>query len=128
MAVFADNKFFDMVKDAILFKTTKGEYLTLQEYLANNEGKLGKKVVYASEPTRQTAAIAMYEKQEIGVVVLDSLIDLNFVSFMEYSAGVEGLSFVRVDGDAATFTKEEEADEETKKANEESEKALKGPV
>lgn len=121
-----DGKFFDMVKEAVLFKTTKGEYFTLQEYLAKNEGKLGKKVVYASEPTRQSASIALYEKQEIGVVVLDSLIDLNFVSFMEYSAGVEGLHFVRVDGDAATFTKEEaEADEETKKQNEENEKALK---
>jgi len=97
----------------------------LQEYLAKNEGKLGKKVVYASDPTRQSASIAMYEKKEIDVVVLDALIDLNFVSFIEYSAGVEGLSFVRVDGDAATFTKDEEADEETKKKTEEDEKTLK---
>ena len=120
-----DAKFFDMVKDSILFKTTKGDYLTLQEYLAKNEGKLGKKVIYANEPTRQSASIALYEKQEIDVVALDTLIDLNFVSFMEYSAGIEGLSFARVDADAATFTKEEEADEETKKQTEESEKALK---
>ncbi|HPF88721.1 MAG TPA: molecular chaperone HtpG [Candidatus Limiplasma sp.] len=120
-----DAKFFDMVKDSILYKTTKGDYLTLQEYLAKNEGKLGKKVVYASDPTRQSASIAMYEKKEIDVVVLDALIDLNFVSFIEYSAGVEGLSFVRVDGDAATFTKDEEADEETKKKTEEDEKTLK---
>ncbi len=120
-----DGKFFDMVKDSILYKTTKGDYFTLQEYLAKNEGKLGKKVIYASDPTRQSASIAMYEKQEIDVVVLDALIDLNFVSFIEYSAGVEGLSFVRVDADAATFTKQEEADEETKKKNEESEKTLK---
>ena len=120
-----DGKFFDMVKDTILFKTTKGEYFTLQEYLAKNEAKLGKKVVYTSDPTRQSASVALYEKQDIDVVALDNLIDLNFVSFMEHSAGVEGLSFARVDADAATFTKEEEADEETKKQNEENEKALK---
>jgi molecular chaperone HtpG len=120
-----DGKFFDMVKDSILFKTTKGDYLTLQEYLARNEGKLGKKVIYASEPTRQSASIALYEKREIDVVALDTLIDLNFVSFIEYSAGVEGLSFARVDADVATFTKDEEADEETKKKTEESEKTLK---
>ncbi|MFH1513580.1 MAG: molecular chaperone HtpG [Bacillota bacterium] len=120
-----DAKFFDMVKDSILFKTSKGEYFTLQEYMAKNEGKLVKKVVYANDPTRQSASIALYEKQGIDVVVLDSLIDLNFVSFMEYSAGVEGLSFARVDADAATFTKAEEADEEMKKKNEEAEKGLK---
>jgi len=120
-----DGKFFDMVKDTILYKTTKGDYLTLQEYLAKNEAKLGKKVVYTSDPTRQSASVALYEKQGIDVVALDTLIDLNFVSFIEYSAGVEGLSFARVDADAATFTKEEAADDEAKKQTEESEKALK---
>ena len=120
-----DGKFFDMVKDTILYKTTKGEYFTLQEYLAKNEAKLGKKVVYTSDPTRQSASVALYEKQGIDVVALDTLIDLNFVSFIEYSAGVEGLSFARVDADAATFTKEEAADDDTKKQTEESEMALK---
>ena len=120
-----DGKFFDMVKDTVLYKTTGGEYLTLQEYLAKNEAKLGKKVIYTSDPTRQSASVALYEKQGIDVVALDTMIDLNFVSFIEYSAGVEGLSFARVDADAATFTKEEEAGEEEKKKNEEAEKALK---
>ena len=109
-----DAKFFDAVKDTLLYKTTKGEHVTLAEYLAKNEGKLGKKVVYTSDPTRQAASVAMYENQAIDVVVLDALIDLNFVSFIEYSAGVEGLSFVRVDADATTFTKQEEADEAVK--------------
>jgi molecular chaperone HtpG len=120
-----DAKFFDMVKDAILYKTTKGEYFTLQEYLAKNEGKLGKKVVYANDPMRQSASVALYEKQGIDVVALDTLIDLNFVSFIEYSAGVEGLSFARVDADAATFTKQEELGDEVKKETEEAQKALK---
>jgi len=111
-----DAKFFDQVKDTLLYKTTKGNHVTLSEYLAKNEGKLGKKVVYTSDPTRQSASIAMYEGKDIDVVVLDALIDLNFISFIEYSAGVEGLSFARVDADAATFTSVEEAtDEEAKK-------------
>ncbi|HNW87478.1 MAG TPA: molecular chaperone HtpG [Candidatus Limiplasma sp.] len=120
-----DAKFFDQVKDTILYKTTKGDHVTLTEYLAKNEGKLGKKVVYTSDPMRQAASIAMYEGKEIDVVVLDALIDLNFVSFIEYSAGVEGLSFARVDADAATFTREEEAtDEDAKKALEEQQTQL----
>ncbi len=113
-----DAKFFEQVKDTLLYKTTVGSHLTLNEYLARNEGKIGKKVVYTSDPTRQTASIAMYTHKEIDVVVLDALIDLNFVSFIEYSAGVEGLSFLRVDADAETFTQPEEGaqDEEAKKA------------
>ncbi|MCE5343253.1 MAG: molecular chaperone HtpG [Eubacteriales bacterium] len=115
-----DAKFFDQVKDTLLYKTTKGSHLTLSEYLARNEGKIGKKVVYTSDPTRQTASIAMYAQKDIDVVVLDALIDLNFVSFIEYSAGVEGLTFARVDADAETFTQQEDdaQDEEARKAQE----------
>ena len=118
-----DSKFFDQVKDTLLYKTTKGEYLTLSEYLSKNEGKLGgKKVIYTNDPTRQSASVAMYDAEGIDVVVMDALIDLNFLSFMEYSAGVEGLTFARVDADSQTFQKE--MSEEEKKRSEEGEKAL----
>lgn len=118
-----DAKFFDQVKDTLLYKTTKGEYLTLNEYLSKNEGKLGgKKVIYTNDPTRQSASVAMYDAEGIDVVVMDALIDLNFLSFMEYSAGVEGLTFARVDADSQTFQKEMTEDE--KKQSEEDEKKL----
>ena len=118
-----DSKFFDQVKDTLLYKTTKGEYLTLNEYLSKNEGKLGgKKVIYTNDPTRQSASVAMYDAEGIDVVVMDALIDLNFLSFMEYSSGVEGLTFARVDADSQTFQKEMTEDE--KKQSEEDEKKL----
>lgn len=118
-----DAKFFDQVKDTLLYKTTKGEYLTLQEYLSKNEGKLGgKKVIYTNDPTRQSASVAMYDAEGIDVMVMDALIDLNFLSFMEYSSGVEELTFARVDADSQTFQKEMTEDE--KKQSEEDEKKL----
>lgn len=117
-----DNKFFEQVKDTLLFKTTKDEYFTIQEYLGRNEGKVGKKIIYTNDPTRQSASVALYDAEGVDVVTLDALIDLNFVSFMEYSAGVEDLHFARVDADSATFTKEQT--EEEKKQSEEDEKKL----
>lgn len=117
-----DAKFFEQVKDTLLFKTTKGEYLTLAEYLSKNEGKVGKKVIYTNDPTRQAANVALYDNEGVDVVVMDSLIDLNFVSFMEYSAGVDGLSFARVDADSEAFQKEQT--EEEKKQSEEDAKKL----
>lgn len=117
-----DSKFFDQVKDTLLFKSTKDEYFTLQEYLGKNEGRLGKKVIYTNDPARQSASVAMYDAEAVDVIVLDALIDLNFASFMEYSAGVDGLKFARVDADSETFQKE--LTDEEKKQNEEQEKAL----
>ncbi|MDD5898895.1 MAG: molecular chaperone HtpG [Clostridia bacterium] len=117
-----DSKFFEQVKDTLLFKSTKGEYFTVQEYLSKHEGTLGKKIVYTNDPTRQSASVAMYDAEGVDVVVMDALIDLNFLSFMEYQGGVEGLQFVRVDADSDTFTREQS--EEEKKQSEASEAGL----
>jgi len=111
-----DQKFFDQVKNTLLYKTTKDEYFTVEEYFSKHEGKLGKKIVYTNDPTRQSASVAMYDAEGVDVVVMDALIDLNFLSFMEYQGGVEGLQFARVDADSDTFTKDQTEDE--KKANE----------
>ena len=117
-----DQKFFDQVKDTLLYKSTKDEYFTVQEYLSKHEGKLGKKIVYTNDPTRQSASVAMYDAEGVDVVVMDALIDLNFLSFMEYQGGVEGLQFARVDADSDTFTKDQTEDE--KKNNEAKEAEL----
>jgi len=117
-----DGKFFDQVKDTLLYKSTKGEYFTVQEYLAKHEGRLGKKIIYTNDPARQSASIAMYDAEGIDVAVMDALIDLNFLSFMEYQGGVEDLKFARVDADSDTFAKELTEDE--KKANEAKENGL----
>lgn len=117
-----DTKFFEQVKDTLLFKTTKGDYLTLPEYLSRNEGVVGKKVIYSNDPSRQAASIALYDAKNVDVIALDALIDLNFVSFMEYSGGMEGLSFARVDADITPFV--EEQSEEAAKLVEADEKKL----
>ena len=103
-----DSKFYDMVKGSLLFKTTQGEYLTLDEYRARNEGKAEKKVYYTTEANRQAAAVALYTDKGIDVVVMDTLIDMNFMSFMEFGGGNEGLQFARVDADVAGLTEESE--------------------
>ena len=117
-----DGKFFDQVKDTLLYKSTKGEYFTVSEYLAKHEERLGKKIVYTNDPARQSAGIAMYDAENIDVVIMDALIDLNFLSFMEMQGGVEGLQFARVDADSDTFAKE--LSDEDKKLNEGREAAM----
>lgn len=104
-----DQKFYDMVKGSLLLKTTGDEYLTLDEYKARNEGKTEKKIYYTTEANRQAAAVALYANRGIDVAVMDTLIDMNFMSFMEFGGGNDGLQFVRVDADVSGLT--EESDE-----------------
>ena len=103
-----DQKFYEMVKDSLLLKTTGGEYLTLEEYRARNEGKADKKIYYTTEANRQAAAVALYTNRGIDVAVMDTLIDMNFMSFMEFGGGNDGLQFVRVDADVSGLTEDSE--------------------
>ena len=104
-----DAKFYDMVKDSLLLKTTAGEFLTLEEYKARNDGKTEGKVYYTTEASRQAAAVALYTARGIDVAVMDTLIDMNFMSFLEFGSGNKDLHFVRVDADVSGLT--EESDE-----------------
>ena len=103
-----DESFYERMKDALLFKLTDGTYVTLAQYLEANREKAENKVFYATDATLQAAAIAMYTSQGIGVALLNSLIDVNYISFLEFKnsdvkfsrvdAGVDGLT---ADADAA---------------------------
>ena len=104
-----DSKFYDMMKDALLLKTTAGEYLTLAEYAQHNGEKAGEKIYYTNDPKRQAASVSLYTDRGIDVAVLDHLIDNNFMSFMEYSAaGDKKPVFARVDADVSGLTQESE--------------------
>ncbi|MDD4081593.1 MAG: molecular chaperone HtpG, partial [Eubacteriales bacterium] len=103
----SDRKFYDAVKDSLLLKTTSGDYLTLDEYKARNKGKTEKKIYYTTDAARQAASVALFEAREIDVAVLDTLIDVNYMSFLEYSGG-QDVQFMRVDADIKGLQDESE--------------------
>ena len=99
-----DEKFYERMKDVLLYKTVDGRFLTLAEYTAQNGEKAPDKVLYTSDESRQDAMIRLYRDQGIDVVVLDTPIDVNFASFMEYSGQKDGkLRFCRVDADTESL-------------------------
>jgi len=111
-----DNKFFESVKPVLLMKTTAGEYLTLEEYATRNGEKAGKKIFYTNDAKRQAASVELYTQRGMDVAVLDTLIDGNFLSFMEYGnygkAEEEAITFARVDADVSGLTEESEEGKE----------------
>lgn len=110
-----DEKFYDRVKDAILFKTTDGKYLTLSEYTEKNCSEKDKTVFYTSDEKRQAQMVALYNAAGKDVALLGTLIDNNFMSFLEYKVG-DGLKFQRVDGGMDGLTEDggEQEDERLK--------------
>ena len=109
-----DEKFYERVKSAIIYKTTTGEYLTSDEYKAKNIDE-GKDFImyYTSDEKRQAQMTEMFTREGKDVVVMDTLIDNNFMSFMEFSAKDSKIEFRRVDAGLDGLTDEEKADEKT---------------
>ena len=105
-----DEKFYEKVKDYVIYKDIDGKYLTLSEYL---EGKENKDVYYVSDEQLQSQYINMFREQGINAVVLPAMMDTHFISFVEMKE--EGVKFRRIDSSLSENVAENaEADEEFK--------------
>lgn len=86
-----DGKFFDRMKDAVLFKTADEEYLTLEEYFAKREDKENKVVYYTDNKAQQAANIELFKSNGLEVVECSHPIDPRFT--MEFEMKEEGVKF-----------------------------------
>ncbi len=104
-----DSKFFEQVKGSLLLKKTDGKYSTLEEYRTANFEKTDKKVYYTNDEKRQAASVKLYTDRGIEVAVMNTLIDGNFMSFLEYQGKEEDrIAFARVDADIDGLKEESE--------------------
>ena len=104
-AAMHDEKFYDRVKNAILLKLTNGKFVTVKEYLdAAPEG--AKCVYYTTDKALQAQYVAMVEAEDIAVAELDSMLDTQFIAFLESKSGE--YKFRRVDADLSVLGKQGE--------------------
>ena len=108
-----DEKFYEKVKDVIIYKDIDGKYLTLDEYL---DGKEEKDVYYVSDPQTQSQYINMFKNQGLNAVVLPSMMDTHFISLVEMKQ--TGVKFKRIDSainDISDNTEKDDSAEEQEK-------------
>ncbi len=89
-----DKKFYDRMKDIVLFRTTEEEYVTLSEY-RKKEGAKDGIIYYATDLTQQSVYVKLYKDQGIPVILLDQLIDSQFINVIELNE--ENTTFQRID-------------------------------
>ncbi len=100
-----EEKFYDRVKDVLIFKSTKGGYTTLKEYLENNKDKHENKVFYVSDENQQAQYIKLFNENGMEAVILSNMIDNHFMSLLESKGS--GLQFNRIDADISASMKQE---------------------
>ena len=108
-----DEKFYEKVKDVIIYKDIDGKYLTLDEYL---DGKEEKDVYYVSHPQTQSQYINMFKNQGLNAVVLPSMMDTHFISLVEMKQ--TGVKFKRIDSAINDISDNTEKDDSAKEQEE----------
>ncbi len=113
-----DEKFYDRVKDSLLFKDLSAEYLTLPDLQAmpaekDADGKETITVAYVTDEVQQSQYIKMYRDAGMNAVILPSNIDVPFISLLEQKN--ENMKLERIDADVESQLKagEEEVTQET---------------
>ena len=119
-----DDKFYDRIKDCLLFKNLDGKYLTLQDFVAENkkedtaeavketestenaEEKQKEKTVlfYVTDEVQQSQYINLFKEQGIDAVILKHNIDSAFITHLERQD--DTIKFERIDADVNADMKE----------------------
>jgi molecular chaperone HtpG len=113
-----ESKFYDRIKDIIVYKTIKDEYITLKDYLEKNKDKHENKVFYVSDEKQQSQYIKIFKEQDLDAVLMITMIDNHFMQFIEMNE--KDVKFQRIDSDISESMKESETDEKTAKEMKES--------
>lgn len=97
-----DEKFYDRVKDIILFKTISGKYQTFADSPRQDD-----KIFYVTDESVQAQYIDMFKANDLDAVVLTHTIDTHFISFLEYKES--GTKLVRIDSELGNALKSDKA-------------------
>lgn len=108
-----EEKFYEKVKDIIVYKTINNEYLTLAEYLVKCEESHKNLVFYVSDENQQAQYINMFKDHGTDAIILNTLIDNHFVQFLEMKNNE--VKFSRIDADITEILKEKTENEEDNK-------------
>lgn len=112
-----DDKFYDRVKEILIYRSTSGEFTLLKDYLNRNSEQHKDQVFYISDEKQQTQYIRLFKDNDLEALYLDSIIDSNFINFLEMKE--TGIKFSSVDSDISEALKEEsETSEENKSVQE----------
>lgn len=98
-----DKKFYDRVNANIIFEKCGGGFVTVDEYLEAAKETHENKIYYANDATAQSKYISMFRDAGIDVILLDRVIDTQFIHTVEQNR--EGVKFFRIDAEVADVLK-----------------------
>lgn len=101
-----EKKFFEKVKDIVIYKSINGGYVSLKDYLEKAKDKHENKVFYVTDEKQQSQYVKMFKDQGMDAIILSTLIDSHFIQHLEMDQ--RDVKFLRIDSDIAENLKDSE--------------------
>lgn len=101
--VLSEEDFAEAVRDVLIFKSSKGDYVTVDEYLERNPQAVenkedkSKKIYYGISENTQISLLNLIKEQGIEIIFCDSVLDTHLLSHLEGKK--EGVRFIRIDSE-----------------------------
>lgn len=107
LGILEDDKFYDRIKDCLIWKNTQGEWTTIEDYLSRNKDKTKDKVLYTKDESHSTHVLEIYKDKGIEVLCAENPIDPYLMQFLERKLSID---FQRIDAvvDDSILDKEKE--------------------
>lgn len=93
LGAIQDDKFYEKVKPALIFKTLSGDTLTIDDYLEKTPSD---KIFYTSDERLPDQLLDLYKNKNIDILLATSPVDTALISHLEQKHA--GKTFQRLDG------------------------------
>ncbi len=95
LGALEDEKFYDRVKDIIIWPTINDEWMTVGDYLERYKDKTKDKVIYTRDTSHLSHVVDIYKQKGIDVLVANNPIDPYLIDYLERK--ISPASFQRID-------------------------------
>ncbi len=103
-----EEKFYDRVKNDIVYKDIYGNYHSLEDYKKGLAEKKQKDdvIYYVNDQKKQSQYVEIFKQEDFNAVILDNVLDPHFISFIE--SKISGTSFESIDSGIKNVMEKEE--------------------
>ena len=95
LGILHDEKFYERVKDLLLWKTASDNWITVEEYVEKYKAAYGEKVFYSAKDIEQSQFLSLYKEKNIEVLFAKGPLDNAIFNSLEAKLSIH---FQRVDG------------------------------
>ncbi len=110
--LLTNEDFYKALEKQIVYKTTEGKWVTIEEYIENNKSEDKQhKIYYAPSENTQVSYLELLKQQNIDVIYAESMLDSHL--FQKLEMADSNIKFVRVDSEINDDLIEGEEDAKT---------------